>query len=139
MKNVLKTIALLFLVAAVAGGITYFTVKKEPEIEIIKDKSYFNDFEIVDGVTCIKCTITIRNNSDEDKIIGVSAKFDEDYESGLVSEEFIAGKWQPSGEEQLTVPANFTYENYEIYFYSQNNGCETKESRLLPELSILEY
>ena len=115
-----------------------YSSTKEEIIEINLSKSYFSGFEISEGNTQIKCILTIENHSDKDVTISIKAHFTDDFKSGLVSDEYVIGKFDDTGKEYITIKAGEIIEYQEISFYSKNNGCDMKNDRLLPNLIIEE-
>lgn len=135
-----KILLFIVLIIIVIVAIRFFLFKstQEGNVEIITSKSYLSGFEISEGNTQIKCVLTIENHSDEDVTISIKAHFTDDYKSGLVSDEDVIGKFDDTGEELIIIKAGETVEYKEISFFSKNNGCDTKNDRLLPSLSIEE-
>ena len=116
----------------------HFGKTQNEKIEIVVDKSYLSDFVVQDGETKISCILTFKNTSNEDITFSVKAHFTDDFESGLVSDEYVIGICDDTEEDVITIKAGEIIEYKEISFYSKNNGCETKNDRLLPDLTIEE-
>lgn len=116
----------------------HFGKTQNEKIEIVVDKSYLSDFVVQDGETKINCVLTFKNTSDKDITFSVKAHFTDDYESGLVSDEYVIGICDDTDEDVITIKAGETIEYKGISFSSKNNGCENKNDRLLPELTIEE-
>lgn len=133
-----QIITIACITAILVGVISFTCFKNKSGVVINETESYFSDFTVVDGETCITCTLTLENKSKKDVSVSVKAHFTEDYKSGLVSDEYVTGKWSESGEETITIKAGETLSLANINFYSKNNGCEEKSDRLLPELTVVE-
>lgn len=121
-------IVMIYMIISLSGN----------RIEVIKNKSYFDTFEIEDDETSIYCVLSIKNNSNEKISFSINADFEKDYESGLVTDRVITGIWEESGERVVTLNAGEELLYKKIVFKSQNNGCDVKNSRNLPKIEISE-
>lgn len=139
MKKIVVIVLVVIIVACAAViGFSAFGDSKKGNVEIVEDKSYLSDFVVQDGETKINCVLTFKNTSDKDISFSVKAHFTDDFESGLVSDEYVIGICEDTGDDVITIKAGETIEYKAIAFTSKNNGCENKNDRLLPELTIEE-
>ena len=137
-KIVIIFFAVVIVICAAVMGFLTFGNSQKGSVEIVEDKSYLSDFVVQDGETRINCVLTFKNNSDKDITFSVKAHFTDDYESGLVSDEYVIGICEDTGEEIITIKAGETIEYKGVAFCSKNNGSEIKSDRLLPDLTIEE-
>ena len=143
MVNIMKNKKLIIgicigIIAVCVIVATYILTVKKTRIEISDKDSWFSDFEIVDGETRIQCALSVKNNSKEDITFSVNAIFDQDFESGLVSDKTVTGTWDNSGLADITLKAGQELTGEKITFTSKNNGCNTKQDRNLPKLEVRE-
>lgn len=134
-RHIIIIIALVVIGALIFLGLNSFK-NNNKKIAVIDSKSNLKSFEITNGETRIMCELTLENKTDKDMTISVKAHFTDDYKSGLVSDEYIVGEWDETGEKSITIKAGETVKYAGISFYSTNNGCDTMSSRLLPDLII---
>ncbi|WP_022758729.1 hypothetical protein [Butyrivibrio fibrisolvens] len=137
-KIVVIVLAVIIVAFAAVIGFLAFGDYEQGNVEIVEANSYLSDFVVQDGETKINCVLTFKNTSDKDITFSVKAHFTDDYESGLVSDEYVIGICDDTDEDVITIKAGETIEYKGISFSSKNNGCENKNERLLPELTIEE-
>lgn len=137
-KIVFIVLAVVTVICASVIGFLTLGNSQKGSVEIVEDNSYFSDFVVQDGETKINCVITFKNTSDKDITFLVKAHFTDDFESGLVSDEYVIGICEDTGEEFITIKAGETIEYKGVAFCSKNNGSEIKSDRLLPDLTIEE-
>ena len=137
-KIIIIVLAVAIVICASVIGFLSFGNLQKGSVEIVEDKSYLSDFVVQDGETKIDCVLTFKNTSDKDITFSVKAHFTDDFESGLVSDEYVIGISEDTGEAFITIKAGETIEYKGVVFCSKNNGCESKNDRLLPDLIIEE-
>ena len=131
-KIVIGVVCAFIIMMSIFYGFFFFFTK----VEVVKNESWFSDFEIQNGETLIYCELTLKNNSNAPTTFSVKGVFDKDYESGLVSDKVVTGYFEDSGETSITLGPQEKVSNKRIVFKSKNNGCEIKQDRELPELRI---
>ncbi|RKM56980.1 hypothetical protein D6853_02875 [Butyrivibrio sp. X503] len=132
-KNIVIILSLVIVIV-----IAFFLVSSnKPRIQLIEKESYFDTFEVVNGETRIMCVLSIKNNTDEMITLSVNAIFDQDYQSGLVSDKTVEGVWDDTGVAEISLAPKEKVSYKKIIFSSPNAGCDTKTDRNLPEIQLI--
>ena len=79
MKKILAILCILCMM------LSLFSCQTE-DVKLDKEKSCFSDFKIENDKVYIYCTLYIDNKSDTEKVISLTASFEEDVENGLLKE-----------------------------------------------------
>ena len=130
--NLKKSIVFILLVFLI--GVVVFIISI-PKIEIIKSKSYFEEFTVKNDKVTIECYLTIKNNSNKDQSINLSAYFPEDVKGGLLVNEKLYSIEDDDNKIAYTIPANKTV-TYTVTFTGEFAGNNVKANRLLPKIEI---
>ena len=131
-----KMIVMIFIIVIAIAIASILVLHNKPGIQLIEKESYFDTFEIVDGETRIICVLSVKNNTNKDVTFRVNAIFDQDYQSGLVSDKSVEGIWSDTGVAKISLAPKEKVSYKEIVFSSKNAGCDTKTDRKLPKIEF---
>lgn len=131
-KNVILCV-LISLVVIVVG--VYIFNNPKDTVEIIKKESYYSNFHVKDGKVYIECVITIKNNYNYKKAINLSARFDEDVNTGLLKQAKIYALSSSNIKEKFEIKQN-SKETFEVVFSGDFGGTMKKHDRTLPDINI---
>ncbi|MDR0319959.1 MAG: hypothetical protein LBI28_00510 [Treponema sp.] len=126
----IKNFTLLFLCCNI-----FFSCLSLPapsDLELINEKSWLSDFEVIDDKVLIKCRITIKNNTGNDVKYKINAISRDDVDLGLLRNEIIEGYKEDLVTDVFTISANETVEE-RIIFVGDFAGNYQKHDRLLPK------
>jgi hypothetical protein len=105
---------------------------------LIKEDSFFNDFEVVDDKVFIKCIITVKNNTENNIQYKINAIFEDDVRIGLIRNEKLEGYTEDLMSNVFTIPANETVKYQTVIFVGEFAGNYRKYNRELPkEINII--
>ena len=107
---------------------------KSNDVKIDYDKSFFNNFKVIEDKVYINCYIVIFNNSSEEKIIKIKGDFSEDAKNGLVKESELCGYTIENVSESIKLKPGENKLN--IVFIGVFGGNYKKNNRLLPQMTI---
>ena len=129
MKKILAILCMLCMM------LSLFSCQTE-DIKLDKEKSFFSDFKIENDKVYIYCTLYIDNKSDTEKVISLTASFEEDVENGLLKEALASGYSldESTQEFQLEKGEN----QLDVVFVGEYAGVDKKNDRLLPDIEITE-
>ena len=129
MKKILAILCILCMM------LSLFSCQTE-DVKLDKEKSCFSDFKIENDKVYIYCTLYIDNKSDTEKVISLTASFEEDVENGLLKESLVSGYSldESTQEFQLEKGEN----QLDVVFIGEYAGVDQKHDRLLPEIEITE-
>ena len=129
MKKILAILCMLCMM------LSLFSCQTE-DIKLDKEKSCFSDFKIENDKVYIYCTLYIDNKSDTEKVISLTASFEEDVENGLLKEALASGYSldESTQEFQLEKGEN----QLDVVFVGEYAGVDKKNDRLLPDIEITE-
>ena len=136
MLDMKKKIVLLFIIVIAITIALILALYNKTGIQLIEKESYFDTFEIVDGETRITCVLSVKNNTNENITFNVNAKFDQDYQNGLVSDKYVEGVWSDTGLAEISLAPKEKISYKKIVFSSKNAGCDTKMDRNLPKIEF---
>jgi hypothetical protein len=102
-------------------------------LEIIYERSWFSDFEVIDDKVLIKCKIAIKNNTENNIEYRINAIFKDDVRIGLLRKETLEGYKEDLVTNVFTISANETIENEKIVFIGEFAGNYQKHDRNLPK------
>ena len=105
--------------------------------ELIYDyeESWFSDFGLKDGKVYFDCYITVINKSDKSVNFTMEGEFFEDYESDLVSSQYLIGcKTGNLEKDEFFIASNKSVE-YLVTFVGIN-GCNVLKSNRLPPREV---
>lgn len=142
----MKRIAALLMIMALVFSLAACTMpdyasssersnKIAKEIKLIREESFFDDFEI-DGITVnITCDLTFKNTSDKEATFYLTGDFKDSYESGLVKERYLRGINFEDKQEKLTLKPK--QKKTFLYVFKGDHGSGNQMgSRLLPDIKI---
>ena len=136
-RGIMKRIGLIaLLVIAMGGSIMYCLFHDRSSISIVKDKSFFSDYCVEDGIVRIKCYITIRNTYNHEVMYKLVAKSQVDYEQGLLSESTLFAMDDGGNCLQYTIPPS-SEKSFYVLFSGEYGGTNKKHDRLLPDIEII--
>ena len=129
MKKILAILCMLCMMLSLFSCQTEY-------IKLDKEKSCFSDFKIENDKVYIYCTLYIDNKSDTEKVISLTASFEEDVENGLLKEALASGYSldESTQEFQLEKGEN----QLDVVFVGEYAGVDKKNDRLLPDIEITE-
>lgn len=131
--NKMKKLFLLFLV--IISVVLILIFNNANELKVVKDSSYFSDFYVEGNKVYIKCEITIKNSSYDDKVVKLNAILKDDVELGLLKEENLAGFNTGLICDEFTIEKK-SEKNYSVIFVGDFAGTYKKHDRKLPEIVI---
>ena len=95
------------------------------------------DFHIENDKVYIECRLSLVNNSDESKKVGVVGIFDEDVKNGLLTESTIRGVIN-EGPVSIELGPHQEMKNIEVVFVGTHGVNDKKANKNLPELNIID-
>lgn len=107
---------------------------QKKEIRIDTEESFYSNFEVKDEKVLIYCTILIKNPTNAEANITLSANFDKDVKLGLLKESSLDG-YQPDLETKtfkLIKGDNWI----DVVFIGDYAGKYQKHDRLLPDIQM---
>jgi hypothetical protein len=102
-------------------------------LEIINEKSFLSDFDVIDDKVLIKCIIAIKNNTGSNIKYKINAISIEDVRTGLLKNEILEGFKEDLVTNVFTISANETVEYEKVVFIGDFAGNKLKHDRNLPD------
>ena len=102
---------------------------------LIREKSFFSEYSIVEDQVLIRCEITVKNSYDTSRQFTLEAALPEDMKGGLLKEETLIG-WNESLEKTVFTIGERREEQYIVVFVGTFAGNKQKQNRSLPEITI---
>ena len=126
---------IIFIAVLLASHNMLFPIgsKENVQLEIINEKSYFNDFTIIEEKVYIECRITIRNNTEKNISFKINATFEDDVRLGLLQNDLLEGYNEDLINNVFSIPANETIAYWKIIFIGDFAGNYKKHDRALPK------
>jgi hypothetical protein len=90
----------------IISGILICFFSLPSKIDIVAEDSFFSDYEVINDEVMFYCTITFKNDYNEDKVINIFASSDEDIETGLLAEARMPGYKSDDFESVFLIPAS---------------------------------
>lgn len=98
------------------------------------EESFYSDFEVKDEKVLIYCTILIKNPTNTETNISLSANFDDDAKYGLLKEATLDG-YQSDLETKIF--KLIKGDNWiDVVFIGKHSGNSHKHDRLLPDIQM---
>ena len=107
-------------------------VKENILLEILKEKSYFHEFEVINEKVLIRCNIFIKNNTKNNVSFKINAIFKDDVRTGLIKQEILEGYNEDLETNIFTISANEIV-NFTVIFLGEFAGQYQKHNRELPK------
>ena len=137
----MRKISIIIALLVMSSNLLFSLGLKEKEnkiLEIIEEKSFFNDFKVIDEKVLIECKITIKNNSDKNLSFKINAVFEDDVNLGLLKYKTLEGYKNDLINNIFTISANEIIEYCQIIFIGESAGNYQKANRNLPkEINII--
>lgn len=127
--------AILMLVAAGCIFKAFSCRRDVKELILLREKSCFSEFSIVEDQVLIRCEITVKNPFDAPQQFTLEAVLPEDVKGGLLKKERITG-WDKSLEETAFTIEGEKEEHFTVIFVGAFAGNPQKQNRNLPEITI---
>ena len=128
MKKILKTsICIIALLLFVTG-----CAEKTPNISLIEDESYFDEFYVENDRVVLMCKIALKSTYKNVKTVNIYAYSPKDVEGGLLVSDKLLGYNSALNNSDFIISAGESRQ-FEIYFVGEFGGRMVKENRLLPE------
>ena len=134
MKKSLIVFAMTLVVIVLAAGALKVFYGK-PTVSLVEKESYFSDFEVVGEAVYLRCYVTLKNTSSEEKRVSLTATSPDDVRGGLlITPDLYAINVDSCGGEFLIPPK--TQKSFDIVFVGDFAGTKQKQDRLLPNIDI---
>ena len=106
---------------------------KNNDLEIINEKCWLSDFEVIDNKVLVKCIITIKNNTGNNIKYKINAISKEDVATGLLKNEILEGFKEDLMNNIFNISANEIIEYEKIVFIGDFAGNILKRDRNIPD------
>jgi hypothetical protein len=126
----------IILLVIVNNDIFAFGLKEKENIELIKEKSYFNDFDVINEKVFIECVLTIKNNTNRFYNFRINALFEDDVKK-LLENKFLEGYSEDLNSSIFSIAPNEIFEYKKVVFVGKFAGRRQKHDRALPEINII--
>jgi hypothetical protein len=128
---------LLLIIMLVIVNQNIFSLGSKENIELIKEKSYFNDFEVINDRVFIECKLTIKNNTNNFYSFRINALFNDDVKIKLLENKFFEGYSEDLNSSIFFISPDEILEYTKVVFVGKFAGNYQKYSRALPEINII--
>ena len=121
------------IITAVTLILLYLSIgfTNRDKIYIVYEKSYFNNFKIVNDVVSFDCIIFINNKYDSQKTVEIYANDYKDVRNGLLSNPLLKGVNTETLDNRFVLNKGENY--FKISFQGQYATGTQKADKLLPE------
>lgn len=106
-----------------------------PTVVLDEEKSYFDDFSILDNKVEIWCHIFVQNTTSSSQLVQIQGDFYGDWKSGLLNKRIIVAKDPSTGQTQFNIPPGETRIHL-VFCCDYGGGATQKQNRLLPQITI---
>ena len=125
----------LLLLGTVVILLYFVNNMKNIEVSVNKEDSFFWSYDIVDNQVHIECYITLKNNTETDKTVTITAHFPNDVENRLLKYADLVAVDENGETAKFVVPAGVE-QPFEVIFVGEWCGGNEKNDKLLPNLDI---
>lgn len=106
-----------------------------PSISLVKSESYFSDFNVKNQKVYLDCYITLKNISNTEKTVKLTASFPDDVNTGLLKESILPGLNKNNKESKFIIHPN-SQKSFNVTFVGDFAGTIQRHERLLPKVNI---
>ena len=131
-RLVLRVLSVFLLIVL---GVGLSMIFSKPTVTLIKSKSYYSDFTVVDQKVTVKCYITLKNTYNVDKTVKLSALFPDDVKIGLLKSSELYAVDMDNTDIEFIIPKK-SQKSFEVNFVGDFAGVNRKHDRLLPQINI---
>jgi hypothetical protein len=131
----IKKMRIIYIVLLLGCNIFYSCISNKNNVllELIKEDSFFNDFEVIGDKVFIKCIITVKNNTENNIQYKINAIFEDDVRIGLLKNEKLEGYAEDLMSNVFIISASETIKYQTVIFVGEFAGNYRKYNRELPK------
>ena len=135
---VFLVIAIILIVVCLFYKNNLANIVKNSEVEIIENKSFLSDFEVIGNEVHIYCVVSLENNSSESKKIKLLGNFENEVDNGLLTSGILEAHFIEADSNVINIEGSSNINYLKIEFVGECAGGSVMSSRSLPQIDIVE-